>query len=86
MVRIENFFQRLGQTLQMWLMPIVVILPAAAQNHGGVGVTASYTIGLNFTLTTKESLSIFPSPAGKSLAKLSLDGNYLIIPVQWEFG
>jgi hypothetical protein len=27
-------------------------------------------------------VSIFPSPARKSLSKLSLDGNYLIIPVE----
>jgi hypothetical protein len=30
--------------------------------------------------------AIFPSPAGMSLTKLSLDGNNLIIPVQGEFG
>ncbi len=28
----------------------------------------------------------FPSPAGKSLTKLSLDGNYSSLPVQGEFG
>jgi hypothetical protein len=36
--------------------------------------------------TVKKILSIFLSPAGKSLTKLSLDGNNLIIPGQGEFG
>ncbi len=34
----------------------------------------------------KKRLMIFPSPAGMSLTKLSLDGNNLIIPGQAEFG
>jgi hypothetical protein len=34
----------------------------------------------------KKRFAIFPSPAGMSLTKLSLDGNNLIIPVQGEFG
>jgi hypothetical protein len=37
-------------------------------------------------LHCKRSFSIFPSPAGRSLTKLSLDGNNLIIPGQGEFG
>jgi hypothetical protein len=37
-------------------------------------------------LFTVKNLTIFPSPAGMSLTKLSLDGNSLIIPVQGEFG
>jgi hypothetical protein len=37
--------------------------------------------------TVKKKVScFFPSPAGMSLAKLSLGGNNLIIPVQGEFG
>jgi hypothetical protein len=36
--------------------------------------------------TVKKSLSIFPSPAGMSLTKLSLAGKILIIPGQGEFG
>jgi hypothetical protein len=34
----------------------------------------------------KKRFAIFPSPAGMSLIKLSLDGNNLIIPAQGEFG
>jgi hypothetical protein len=34
----------------------------------------------------KKSLSISPSPAGMSLTKLTLTGNYLIIPGQGDFG
>jgi hypothetical protein len=34
----------------------------------------------------KKRLAIFPTPAGMSLTKLSLDGNNLIISVQGEFG
>jgi hypothetical protein len=34
----------------------------------------------------KKKFAIFPSPAGMSLTKLSLDGNNLIIPAQGEFG
>jgi hypothetical protein len=34
----------------------------------------------------KKTLAVFPSPAGMSLTKLSLDGNNLIFPVQGEFG
>jgi hypothetical protein len=37
-------------------------------------------------LHCKKRLASFPSPAGKSLTKLSLDGNNLIIPAQGEFG
>ncbi len=37
-------------------------------------------------LHCKKKLSIFPSPAGKSLTKLSLDGNNLIISVQGDLG
>jgi hypothetical protein len=36
--------------------------------------------------TLKKRLSIFPSLAGKSPTKLSLEGNNLIISVQGEFG
>jgi hypothetical protein len=36
--------------------------------------------------TVKKWLLIFPSSAGMSLTKLSLAGNNLIIPGQWEFG
>jgi hypothetical protein len=36
--------------------------------------------------TVKKRLSVLPSPAGMSLTKLSLAGNYQIIPVQEEFG
>jgi hypothetical protein len=35
---------------------------------------------------SKKRVTIFPSPAGMSLTKLSLAGNSLIIPVQGEFG
>ncbi len=38
------------------------------------------------TVHCKKCLSIFPSPAGMSLTKLSLVGKNLIIPVQGEFG
>ncbi len=34
----------------------------------------------------KKRLAVFPSPAGMSLTKLSLAGNYKIIPRQVEFG
>jgi hypothetical protein len=34
----------------------------------------------------KKSSAVFPSPAGMSLTKLSLDGKNLIIPVKGEFG
>ncbi len=34
----------------------------------------------------KNRFSIFPSPAGMSLTKLSLGGNHEIIPTQGEFG
>jgi hypothetical protein len=40
---------------------------------------------LNDLYTVKKGLS-FPSPAGMSLTRLSLDGSNLIIPVQREFG
>jgi hypothetical protein len=36
--------------------------------------------------TVKKRLTVFPSPAGMSLTKLSLAGNNLIIPGQAEFG
>ncbi len=44
-----------------------------------------------FWLHRKKSFSIFPSPAGMSLTKLSLGGNYdvickLFLPMQGEFG
>jgi hypothetical protein len=44
-----------------------------------------------FGLHRKKSFSIFPSPAGMSLTKLSLGGNYdvickLFLPMQGEFG
>jgi hypothetical protein len=39
-----------------------------------------------FLLHCKKRFGVFPSPAGMSLTKLSLDGNNLIIPVQKEFG
>jgi hypothetical protein len=38
-----------------------------------------------FSIHCKKTFAIFPSPAGMSLIKLSLDGNYLIIPAQGEF-
>jgi hypothetical protein len=38
------------------------------------------------TLLCKKRFSVFPSPARKSLTKLSLAGNTLIIPGQREFG
>jgi hypothetical protein len=34
----------------------------------------------------KKMLSVFPSPTGMSLTKLSLPGNNLISPAQEEFG
>ncbi len=37
-------------------------------------------------LHCKKRFAIFPSPAGMSLTKLSLAGNYYIIPAQEEFG
>jgi len=36
--------------------------------------------------TEKKGYQLFPSPAGMSLTKLSLDGNNLRIPGQGEFG
>jgi len=36
--------------------------------------------------TVKKVCPFFPSPAGMSLIRLSLDGNNLIIPAQGEFG
>jgi hypothetical protein len=38
------------------------------------------------TLYCKKRLAVFPSPAEMPLTKLSLAGNYLIIPRQGEFG
>jgi hypothetical protein len=35
--------------------------------------------------TVKKRFAIFPSPAGMSLIKLSLDGNNLNIPAQGDF-
>ena len=43
-----------------------------------------YRVGAMSTL--KKKLLIFPSPAGMSLAKLSLAGKNEIIPGQGEFG
>jgi hypothetical protein len=37
-------------------------------------------------LHCKKRLAVFPTPAGISLTKLSLDGTNLIIPDQGEFG
>jgi hypothetical protein len=37
------------------------------------------------TNTVKKRLAVFSSPAGMSLTKLSLAGNYYIIPGQGEF-
>jgi hypothetical protein len=34
----------------------------------------------------KKRLAVFPSPAGMSQTKLSMDGNIQIIPGQGEFG
>jgi hypothetical protein len=39
-----------------------------------------------FLLHCKKRFSFFLSPAGISIAKLSLAGNYQIIPGQGEFG
>ncbi len=36
--------------------------------------------------TVKKRLAVFPSPAGMSLTKLSLDGNNKILPGQGGFG
>jgi hypothetical protein len=46
----------------------------------------SHCRGWEINVHCKKRLTIFPSPAGMSLTKLSLDGNNLIIPVQGEFG
>jgi hypothetical protein len=43
-------------------------------------------MGFVLAYTVKKRLTIFPSPAGISLTKLSLVGNNQIIPVQREFG
>ncbi len=44
-------------------------------------------IGLGVRIThCKKRLSIFPSPGGMSLTKLSLAGNNKIFPSQGEFG
>jgi hypothetical protein len=40
----------------------------------------------DFCLQRKKSFSIFPSPAGMSLTKVSLGGNNFLIPAQGEFG
>ncbi len=37
-------------------------------------------------LHCKKGLAIFPSPAGRSLTRLSLAGNNLFIPCHGEFG
>jgi hypothetical protein len=39
-----------------------------------------------YFLHCKKRFAIFPSPAGVTLTKLSLDGNTLIITAQGEFG
>ncbi len=41
---------------------------------------------LKASLYTVKKFAIFPSPAGKSLAKLSLTGNNFISPGQGVFG
>jgi hypothetical protein len=41
---------------------------------------------LRFPTEKKVSGMAFPFPSGKSLTKLSLGGNNLIIPAQEEFG
>jgi hypothetical protein len=46
--------------------------PAATKENNGV-------------VHCKKELAIFPSPAGMSLIKLSLDGKNKIIPAQEEF-
>ncbi len=46
---------------------------------------ATQSDGLDFAYTVKK-VRCFPSPAGMSLTKLSLDGNNLIFPGQGHFG
>jgi hypothetical protein len=43
-------------------------------------------VRLNVDIYTVKKVSGFPSPAGMSLTKVSLDGNNLIIPDQGDFG
>ncbi len=45
-----------------------------------------YWLELTKGLHCKKKWTIFPSPAGMSLTKLSLAGNNLIFPIQGEFG
>ncbi len=50
------------------------------------GYILVYSTSSIYNIHCKKGLSIFPSPAGMSLTKLSLVGNDLIIPFQGEFG
>jgi hypothetical protein len=53
---------------------------------GGVKAMKLLVIFNATSIHCKKRFVIFPSPAGMSLTKLSLDGKNLIIPVQGEFG
>ncbi len=49
-------------------------------------LSCSWCLGISGPYTVQKRLSIFPSPAGMSLTKLSLAGNNLIVHGQGEFG
>jgi hypothetical protein len=51
-----------------------------------VNTTAYYKMCSIDTVQRKKGFSIFPSPAGLSLTKLSLGWNNLSIPAQGELG
>ncbi len=55
----------------------------------GISPLTEHAISFTFEwpcIHCKKRLAVFPSPAGISPTKLSLDGKKLTIPVQGEFG
>jgi hypothetical protein len=60
------------------------VLESLLSNLSIVSLATNYRN--DFSLQRKKSFSIFPSPAGMSLTKVSLGGNNFLIPAQGEFG
>ncbi len=77
----------------MSIIPRLIIEVTRKSNHFlNIKVKIRYNNDKTFKekywrkLHCKKSLAIFPSPAGMSLANLSMAGNNLTIPGQDEFG
>jgi hypothetical protein len=58
----------------------------AIHREPALAMAAHFAFCEGLSVHCKKRLSFFPSPAGMSLAKLSLAGNNLIISVQGELG